>query len=89
MESPFRRLPSSIKKIEQDAFNGCKNLQTIILPEELESIRDRWFENTSIKEIIIPKNVKTIGNYAFSRCKNLTVVILQEKLKHIGKKCFC
>ena len=60
----------------------------LILTEGLESIGEEWFENASIREIVIPKSVKTIGDGAFYNCNNLASVILQDGLESIGDECF-
>ena len=58
------------------------------MSEGLESIGEKWFENASIREIVIPKSVKTIGDGAFYNCNNLASIILQEGLESIGDECF-
>lgn len=46
-------------------FEGCKNLNKIILPESLEEIGEKSFFDTSIKEINIPSNINKIASTAF------------------------
>ena len=55
----FNPTSSSISRIEQDAFNGCKSLTTFILPESLQTIGNRAFQNcTGLTSMRIPRNVK-------------------------------
>ena len=58
------------------------------MPEGLESIGEKWFEDASFREITIPRTVKSIGNEAFYNCKNLASVILQEGFESIGNNWF-
>ena len=58
------------------------------MSEGLECIGAKWFENTTVREIIIPKSVKKIGENAFYGCKNLISIILQEGLESIGDNWF-
>ena len=61
-------LPSTIKKIENDAFYNLTGLEEINIPEACTEIGSRAFYNcTSLKTITIPKNIKTIGSSAFSK----------------------
>ena len=69
-------IPKSVKTIEYEAFNKCKNLFNVTLQDGLEKIGAWCFSNTLIREIVIPKSVKSIGDSAFHGCKNLTSVIL-------------
>ena len=58
-----------ITKIQDDAFSGCYELETIILPKSLESIGEGAFGFTNLKSIDIPNNVKRIGEGAFYECE--------------------
>lgn len=51
-------VPSTVKTIAEDAFEGSKNLQTIVLPERLETIEQDSFKDASaLKELNIPASV--------------------------------
>ena len=47
-----------------------------------------FYDNTSLKEVVISKNISKIGNSAFEGCLNLKKVTLQEGLVTIGNKAF-
>lgn len=50
---------SAVKDIKEYTFMDCRNLQTLKLPQQLESIGTKAFSNTNIKEyVILSKNVK-------------------------------
>ena len=59
------RLPSTLKKIEYCAFEDCKNLRRVTLPDELEYIGDWCFCGSGLEDTMIPKGVKSIGDCAF------------------------
>ncbi len=53
--------------IDQNAFEGCKRLEEVLLLESLRSIGDNAFiDCTKLKEIVIPEGVTQIGDFAFS-----------------------
>lgn len=74
-------LPDTIYVIKNDAFNGCKNLESIKLSKNLETIGDRVFTNCKkLKSIDIPDIVSEIGRHAFSGCKLLKSVRIPSNL---------
>ena len=71
--------------IGNSAFSGCWQLQSVTLPEGLETIGENAFYNSnSIKTLTIPEGVTTIGNYAFAYMYGLTKLELPSSLKEIG-----
>lgn len=81
-------LPQYTKYIEKNAFDNCKSLEKIELPETLQILHPCCFIGTSIKEIVFPKNLKEIGFMSFYSCKQLKKVILNEKIESIGGNAF-
>ena len=65
-------LPSTLKKIGKNAFNGCTNLQKIEnVPRQLNFIGDNAFKSCNgLTEVRLPKKVK-VGTDAFHGCTNL------------------
>ena len=59
-------------------------LNSIILPNSIESIGAEAFYGTPLTEIILPDSIVTIGGGAFQYCKNLTNVKLSKNTKYIG-----
>lgn len=56
-----------LEEIDDDAFNYCKNLKTINLPNKLKRLGISCFSDTNISNIIIPANDVDIGAEIFSR----------------------
>ena len=56
-----------------NAFSGAASLQSVTLPDTLESIGAYAFYNRTglAGELKLPKGLKTIGNYAFGGCTGL------------------
>ena len=67
-------LPSTLKKIDANAFWGCGNLKSIELPEGVEYVGDFAFDQCwELKEITLPSTLKEIGIKAFA-ARNLEVL---------------
>lgn len=57
------------------AFQGCTNLTTAIISNNITKIGVSTFSGCSnLTQIIIPKNVTSIGSSAFSNCNKLTEI---------------
>ena len=54
------RLPSTLRRIEHDAFWGCSRLRSITLPEELQYIGSECFYENGLESVRIPSTLKTI-----------------------------
>ena len=60
-------IPDSVKKIEWNAFNNCKNLQHVRFPKHLEYIGEGAFAYCEkLEELDLPASVKTIEFEAFN-----------------------
>ena len=67
------RIPDTVEYIGPDAFKGCLNLQTVILPaKKLETIEKGTFENCKrLTSLRIPACVKKVKSGAFKGCDAL------------------
>ena len=63
-------------------------LSGLILPDSLEAIGIRAFQNNDFEEIVIPDKVKTIKNGGFYSCLNLKAITLPASLVSIGGSAF-
>jgi hypothetical protein len=55
-------------------FDGCINLVEIALPENIETIKARAFQNTKLGSIFLPKRVKNLDKTAFISSSLLTSI---------------
>ena len=69
-------LPAGLKSIGYAAFAGCGSLQTIALPETVDSIASYAFNGTGLTAITIPASVKVVDEAAFSRCEALASAVV-------------
>lgn len=80
--------PSTLKVIEDYAFNGCKGINSIKLNEGLIKIGGAAFQLcTGLNDtLILPSTVEYIGTFAFNHCSSLKNISLElpKNLKGIG-----
>ena len=70
-------------------FNGCPNLETLVLPGNVTSIGEAAIGGcANLKEVVIPEGVVSIGLAAFNGCKGLTTIQLPDGLKSLGSDVF-
>lgn len=83
------KITGSISKISANAFSGCGNIKSVVLPDTVESIGENAFKGcAALNSINIPDNVTEIGQYAFYGCSSLVDVTLPNKLTKLPSYCF-
>ena len=82
-------LPSSITKIDQNAFKQCKNLAEITIPNAVISIGESAFSDCiNLKQLAFSASLTRIESNAFSNCEQITTIKLPCSLEFIGKSAF-
>ena len=75
--------------ISEKAFANCSSLQSVILPEGVQTIGDYAFSYCSaLQSVTLSEGLLTIGDRAFSFCSSLQSVILPEGLQTISDWAF-
>lgn len=81
-------LPSSLKAILSNAFEGCTKLQHIDLPEGIEYLGERCFSEAGLKSIRLPDFIKVIPYGCFYKCKDIEQIILGNKIRKLDSSAF-
>lgn len=79
-------LPSTLRRIEDLAFNKCKNLRSVTLPEGLKYIGYSCFRGTGIVEITLPGALQEVGENTFADCASLKIIWTEDGCKINAKK---
>ena len=74
---------SSVEFIGDCAFQSCKKLKTITLPETLKNINGYAFSETGLTAITIPVSVDSIGDRAFGSCGALASIHINDSQKEL------
>lgn len=74
---------TELTTIGTESFRSCVNMTSIIIPNNVVSIRENAFgRNRSLSSVIIGKNVRSIGNYAFFSCA-ITSIKIPDSLTYL------
>ena len=79
-------IPKSVVTIDKQSFDGCSNLETVVIEEgsQLTTIGNYAFRNCKkLKGINLPSTVTTMGSYAFYSCSALESINIPASLNTI------
>lgn len=83
----YENLP--VTRISLNAFYGCQNLKSVIIPDTVTEIGNSAFVKCEMLESInLPESVKLINNYAFMECSSLTEITIGDNVETIGRHVF-
>ena len=83
---------SDMSMISKEAFSGCKDLESVILPAKLCNIYENAFYGcSSLKSITLPETMEHIKSGAFYGCSSLSTIIYSptKTFESIGDSAFC
>ena len=85
----YNGITYSVTGIGNGAFEDCKSLTSITIPNSVTSIGERAFSSCSaLPSITIPNSVTSIGENAFFLCELLTSIVIPNNVIWIGEDAF-
>ena len=78
-------IPEGVKSIGEYAFSCSHRLAGIIVPESVESIGERAFEDSGLTAVTIPGSVTAIGPGAFYGCEKLVSVNVPDNVTTLSE----
>ena len=86
---PVRRIAGGEFMVSSGAFEGCKGITKLNLPDSIIEIGDSAFKGCSkLAEINIPAGVTEIGSNCFDGCESLKSIDIPGSVKSIGNYAF-
>ena len=77
------RIPDTVTDIGEFAFDGCRNLRHVELPEDLEHIWPYAFARCGIEEIRLPDKILSVAPFTFKDCRDLKKIVCGSGMKKI------
>ena len=88
-EDAVYTVPSGVQVIREEAFQSCRNLTRVNLPDSLVRIGDGAFAYMyNLVSMAVPAGVTAMGEDAFRRCEKLASVTLPAGIGIIGNWSF-
>ena len=85
----YNEVDYNVTSIAEEAFESCKSLTSINIPNSITTIKKRTFSNCfKLTSIDIPNSVTCIGENAFQDCFRLTSVNLPNSVTSIKDEAF-
>ena len=82
-------VPSSVKKIDKEAFSDLTGLKEIVIPDTVREIGEGAFKNcTNLNKVTLPAKLKSIEAETFYCCSSLKTVKLPKSITVIKENAF-
>lgn len=77
-----------ITSIGKAAFEGCSNLESVIIPNSVEFLHEAVFAMTNISHIELPSSISMININEFALCSNLVSIRIPSSVTNIMNTAF-
>ena len=85
----LREINCTVDKIEDSAFNGLTDLESITIPESVREIGNQAFQDCrGLTSVSLPSSLVFLGDASFRDCRALTSITLPDGLTSIGWRTF-
>lgn len=82
-------LGNNIVEIGRDAFDGCKAIRSIVIPNSVKTMGSHVFVGCeSLESVQLSENLKSIEWASFSSCYNLKSIIIPDGVEFLGESAF-
>lgn len=81
-------IPESVKEIGDNAFQYCKGLETINIPQTVMAIGYSAFAGSGIRKITLPDTLTVLSDSMFADCEHLESVEIPQTVTEIGRYAF-
>ncbi|MFR4394015.1 MAG: leucine-rich repeat domain-containing protein, partial [Ruminococcus callidus] len=89
LEIPAKIDGSPVTAVGDSAFLKQQKLQTVSLPDSVQSIGSQAFSGCiNLQEITVPAGTQSVSNSAFSGCTNLEKAVLGDSVETLGSSVF-
>lgn len=89
LEIPAEIDGSPVTAVGDSAFLKQQKLQTVSLPDSVQSIGSQAFSGCiNLQEITVPAGTQSVSNSAFSGCTNLEKAVLGDSVETLGSSVF-
>lgn len=89
LEIPAEIDGSPVTAVGDSAFLKQQKLQTVSLPDSVQSIGSQAFSGCiNLQEITVPSGTQSVSNSAFSGCTNLEKAVLGNSVETLGSSVF-
>lgn len=78
----------TVKAIGDRAFGAISNVESIVIPDTVETIGEYAFVDNNMKTITLPDSINSIGKGAFLRCRSLTEITIPKNVTTIDYETF-
>lgn len=87
-EVTYMNRTRKVTSIGDAAFAGCEDLNSLSIPNSINSIGKHAFYSCAFTKFVIPENVSSIGSGAFHYCTQMTDVTIPSSVTEIGGGAF-